>query len=204
MSSTLEFFFDVSSPWTYLAFHRIEGFCDELDADLVWKPFLVGGVFNKVNPSVYQRRENPIPPKDAYYRKDMDDWARYEGIVIGKPSVFPVNSVKAMRGCFHAIDEGKVSAFARGCFEAYWRDDRDIGQEDVLAEVVESAGLDKQRFFAAIADPGIKQKLFDTTDELIERGGYGSPTFFLDGDDMYFGNDRLELIRAAIERKRNG
>ena len=122
--------------------------------DLVWKPFLVGGVFNKVNPSVYQRRENPIPPKDAYYRKDMDDWARYEGIVIGKPSVFPVNSVKAMRGCFHAIDEGRVSAFARGCFEAYWRDDRDIGQEDVLAEVVESAGLDKQRFFAAIADPG--------------------------------------------------
>ena len=117
MSSTLEFFFDVSSPWTYLAFHRIEDFCAELGLDLVWKPFLVGGVFNKVNPSVYQRRENPVPPKDAYYRKDMDDWARYEGIVIGKPSVFPVNSVKAMRGCFHAIDEGRVSAFARGCFE---------------------------------------------------------------------------------------
>ena len=124
--------------------------------------------------------------------------------MIGKPTVFPVNSVKAMRGCFHAIDEGKVSAFARGCFEAYWRDDRDIAREDVLAEVVEAAGLDKQRFFAAIADPGLKQKLFDTTDELIERGGFGSPTFFLDRDDMYFGNDRLELIRAAVERKRHG
>ena len=204
MSNTLEFFFDVSSPWTYLAFHRIEDFCAGLELDLVWKPFLVGGVFNKVNPSVYRRRENPVPPKDAYYRKDMDDWARYEGIVIGKPSVFPVNSVKAMRGCFHAIDEGRVSAFARGCFEAYWRDDRDIGREDVLAEVVDAAGLDKQRFFAAIADPGIKQKLFHTTDELIERGGFGSPTFFLDKDDMYFGNDRLELVRAALERKRHG
>ena len=61
MSSTLEFFFDVSSPWTYLAFHRVEDFCAELGLDLVWKPFLVGGVFNKVNPSVYQRRENPRP-----------------------------------------------------------------------------------------------------------------------------------------------
>ena len=202
--TTLEFFFDVSSPWTYLAFHRIEEFSAETGAELVWKPFLVGGVFNKVNPSVYQRRENPIPPKDAYYRKDMEDWAKYEGLVIGRPTVFPVNSVKALRGCFHAIDEGKLPAFARGCFEAYWRDDRDISQEDVLAEIVEAAGLDKQRFFAAINDPAVKQRLFDTTDELIGRGGFGSPTFFLDGDDMYFGNDRLELIRAAIGRKRAG
>ena len=202
--TTLEFFFDVSSPWTYLAFHRIEEFSAETGAKLVWKPFLVGGVFNKVNPSVYQRRENPIPPKDAYYRKDMEDWAKYEGLVIGRPTVFPVNSVKALRGCFHAIDEGKLPAFARGCFEAYWRDDRDISQEDVLAEIVEAAGLDKQRFFAAINDPAVKQRLFDTTDELIGRGGFGSPTFFLDGDDMYFGNDRLELIRAAIGRKRAG
>lgn len=202
--TTLEFFFDVSSPWTYLAFHRIEEFSAETGAELVWKPFLVGGVFNKVNPSVYQRRENPIPPKDAYYRKDMEDWAKYEGLVIGRPTVFPVNSVKALRGCFHAIDEGRLPAFARGCFEAYWRDDRDISQEDVLAEIVEAAGLDKQRFFAAINDPAVKQRLFDTTDELIGRGGFGSPTFFLDGDDMYFGNDRLELIRAAIGRKRAG
>ena len=202
--TTLEFFFDVSSPWTYLAFHRIEEFSAETGAELVWKPFLVGGVFNKVNPSVYQRRENPIPPKDAYYRKDMEDWAKYEGLVIGRPTVFPVNSVKALRGCFHAIDEERLPAFARGCFEAYWRDDRDISQEDVLAEIVEAAGLDKQRFFAAINDPAVKQRLFDTTDELIGRGGFGSPTFFLDGDDMYFGNDRLELIRAAIGRKRAG
>lgn len=202
--TTLEFFFDVSSPWTYLAFHRIEEFSAETGAELVWKPFLVGGVFNKVNPSVYQRRDNPIPPKDAYYRKDMEDWAKYEGLVIGRPTVFPVNSVKALRGCFHAIDEGRLPAFARGCFEAYWRDDRDISQEDVLAGIVEAAGLDKQRFFAAINDPAVKQRLFDTTDELIGRGGFGSPTFFLDGDDMYFGNDRLELIRAAIGRKRAG
>ncbi len=76
----IEFFFDISSPWTYYAFHRIEEFCRHNDAELIWKPFLVGAVFNKVNPSVYQRRENPIEAKDAYYKKVMADWARFLGL----------------------------------------------------------------------------------------------------------------------------
>lgn len=196
----LEFFFDVSSPWTYLAFHRIEDFAADVGAEIVWKPFLLGGVFNKVNPSVYLRRENPIPAKDAYYKKDMDDWAKYEGLTLISPTVFPVNSVRAMRGCFIAIDEGKISAFARGCFEAYWRDDKDISKPDVLGPIAAAAGLDEAAFLAGVNDDAIKQKLFDATDEAIERGVFGSPTFFVNGDDMYFGNDRLELIRAAIER----
>ena len=118
---SIEFFFDVSSPWTYLAFHRFEAFAEDVGADIVWRPFLLGGVFNKVNPSVYQRRENPIPAKDAHYRKSMEDWAAYQGITIGRPSVFPLNSVKALRGAFVAIDEGKIAPYARACFEAYSR-----------------------------------------------------------------------------------
>jgi 2-hydroxychromene-2-carboxylate isomerase len=179
--TTIEFFYDVSSPWTYFAYDRIEDFCARNKAELVWKPFLVGGVFNKVNPSVYQRRENPVPPKDSYYRKDMMDWARYQGIEMIKPSVFPVNSVKALRGAFVAIEEGTVSEYSGACFKAYWVDDKDISQK--------------------IGDDAIKRKLFETTDDLIARGGFGSPTFFLDRDDMYFGNDRLEVMQAAIDRK---
>jgi len=200
--SKLEFFFDVSSPWTYFAFDRIEDLAKDTGAELIWKPFLVGGVFNKVNPSVYQRRENPVPPKDNYYRKDMEDWARYQGLTMIRPSVFPLNSVKALRGAFVAIDQGKISDYARGCFEAYWRDDKDISKEDELRKVVEKAGMDPDDFFAKIATDEIKQRLFNTTDELIERGGFGSPTFFVDGDDMYFGNDRMELIRWALEGKK--
>ena len=199
--ATIEFFYDLSSPWTYFAFERIEDFCARNGADLVWKPFLVGGVFNKVNPSVYQRRENPVPPKDAYYRKDMADWARYQGIEMIRPSVFPVNSVKALRGAFVAIDAGTVSAYSRACFEAYWRDDKDISQEDVLRRIVASVGMDPEAFFERIADEAVKKRLFDSTDELIRRGGFGSPTFFIDGEDMYFGNDRLELMQAALDRK---
>ncbi|MGB0552202.1 MAG: 2-hydroxychromene-2-carboxylate isomerase [Alphaproteobacteria bacterium] len=199
--TTIEFFFDYSSPWTYLAYDRIEAFCEKNKAELVWKPFLVGGVFNKVNPSVYQRRENPVPPKDNYYRKDMHDWARMQGIDLIKPSIFPLNSVKALRGAFVAIDEGKISAYSAGCFKAYWTDDQDISQEVILRTIAEAAGMDGGAFMAKITEEAIKRKLFETTDEIIAREGFGSPTFFLDKDDMYFGNDRLEVMQAAINRK---
>ncbi len=198
----LEFFFDCSSPWTYLAFHKIEDLARETEAELVWRPILVGGVFNAVNPSVYQQRETPVPPKARYYAKDLADWARYYGLTIGTPSVFPVNSVKAMRGCFVAHERGQLPAYARAVFESYWRDLEDISREEVLEKIVAGVGLDPAFFFETISAPETKQKLRDSSDELIRRGGYGSPTLFVAGDDMYFGNDRLVLVREALLARR--
>ena len=198
--ATVEFFYDISSPWTYFAFTRIEEFCERNGAELIWKPFLVGGVFNKINPSVYPRRENPVPPKAEYYRKDMEDWAQYLGVNMIRPSVFPLNSVKVLRGAFVAIDEGKVSEYTGACFDAYWGQDRDISQEDELRKCVEASGMDTNIFFQRITEEPIKLRLFETTDELIRRGGFGSPTFFVNSTDMFFGNDRLELMQAAIDR----
>ncbi|MCB1742853.1 MAG: 2-hydroxychromene-2-carboxylate isomerase [Gammaproteobacteria bacterium] len=202
--ATVEFFFDISSPWTYMAFHQIQPVCERTGAELVYKPFLVGGVFNKVNPSVYQRRENPIAPKENYYQKDMRDWAAYLGLKLIKPSVFPLNSVKALRGAFVAIEQGRISAYARACFEAYWGEDKDLSQDAELRACVEKAGMDADDLFEKIGQAEYKQKLFQTTDDLIKRGGFGSPTFFLDGDDMYFGNDRIVLLEHAITRKTGG
>jgi 2-hydroxychromene-2-carboxylate isomerase len=198
----LEFFFDVSSPWTYLAFHNVQPLAAELKLDLAWRPILVGGVFNAVNPSVYASREHPVPAKIAYMAKDMRDWARLAGLkVVWRPKVFPVNSVKAMRGCLWLAPQGGLVRFARACFEAYWGEDRDISQDDVLADVCRGLGIDRDGFFAGIGEPAIKAQLKANTDELIARGGFGSPTLYLDGDDMYFGNDRLPLLRAAVERR---
>ena len=198
--ATLEFFFDCSSPWTYLAFHKVEEVARSASAELVWRPFLVGGVFNSVNPSVYEARKAPVPAKARYYGKDLADWARLYGIAIGQPPVFPVNSVKAMRGAFVALEHGVLPGYARAVFEAYWGDLADISQNSVLAAVVERAGLDRDEFFRKIAEPAYKEKLRANTDELIARGGFGSPTMFVDRDDMYFGNDRLALVRDALER----
>jgi 2-hydroxychromene-2-carboxylate isomerase len=195
----LEFFFDCSSPWTYLAFHRLEALLEETRAEVEWRPILVGGVFNAVNRSVYEQRANPVPAKLRYYAKDLRDWARHAGIAIGTPSVFPVNSVKAMRGAYVALEAGKLPAWARAVFEAYWGEGRDISEPAVLEDLVRRVGLPEREFFAKIKSPAYKRKLRDATDELIARGGFGSPTIFVDGDDMYFGNDRLELVQAALQ-----
>ncbi len=200
----LEFFFDCSSPWTYLAFHNIEPLAAELNEPIHWRPVLVGGIFNAINPSVYALRANPVPAKAAYMLKDMQDWARVAGLkIIMPPKVFPVNSVKAMRGCIWLEPQGKLPAFARAVFEAYWAREEDISQDAVLLAICAQLGIDGDAFLAGIADSAIKQQLKDNTDEVIRRGGFGSPTIFV-GDDMYFGNDRLPLVRLALLRQRGG
>ena len=201
----IEFFFDCSSPWTWLAFRNLQPIARELGVEVQWKPVLVGGIFNAVNPSVYEFRERGVPAKQAYLRKDLADWARLAGIRIRfPPTVFPVNSVKAMRGCLLLEPEGKLVAFAEAVFHAYWSDDRDISQDAVLAEICAGVDVEPERFFAGIARPDIKERLRANTEEVIARGGFGSPTIFVDGDDMYFGNDRLGLVREAVLRRQHG
>jgi 2-hydroxychromene-2-carboxylate isomerase len=197
----IEFFFDCGSPWTYLAFHNIQPMAAELGVAIAWRPIVVGGVFNAVNPSVYTARDNPVPPKASYMRKDLADWARLAGLkIVFPPRVFPVNSLKVMRGCVLLETDAKLVAFARAAFEAYWRDDQDISQDAVLADVCVRAGVDPKYFVAGIAEQSVKDRLRANTEELIRRGGFGSPTIFVGGTDIYFGNDRLVLVREAIMR----
>jgi 2-hydroxychromene-2-carboxylate isomerase len=199
----IEFFFDCSSPWTYLAFHNIQPLAKEFGEDIAWRPILVGGIFNSINPSVYESRKTPVPAKARYMKKDLADWARSVGLAIKMPpTVFPVNSVKAMRGCIWLGSE--MLPFARAVFEAYWGDDKDISQDAVLAEICGKLGIDPVKFFAGIAEQAIKDQLKINTDEVMARGGFGSPTIYLDTTDMYFGNDRLPLILEALQRRRAG
>lgn len=197
----IEFFFDCSSPWTYLAFHNIQPLAKELGEEIVWRPILVGGIFNTVNPSVYAQREKPVPLKARYMKKDLQDWARSAGLAIKMPpTVFPVNSVKAMRGCIWLGQD--MVPFATAVFEAYWGGDQDISQDAVLAEICGKVGIDAPKFFAGLSEQTIKDQLKANTEEVVARGGFGSPTIFVDKTDMYFGNDRLPLVREAILRRK--
>jgi 2-hydroxychromene-2-carboxylate isomerase len=200
LQTRLEFFFDCSSPWTYLAFVRLLKLANRVPIHLVWKPVLVGGVFNKVNADVYKQREMPNRVKSLYYQKDLADWAAHAGIKLIQPRVFPVRSVTAMRACFHAIEQDRLVPFATALFEAYWRDDRDISLDDEILACAEQAGLDGKALLSDAKAPAAKAALIANTEELIARGGFGSPTFYIDTVDMYFGNDRLELIEAALCR----
>jgi 2-hydroxychromene-2-carboxylate isomerase len=196
----LEFFFDCSSPWTYLAFSRIHDIVERTNAEIVWRPILVGGVFNAVNRDVYERRANPDPRKASYSGKDLQDWARLAGIRIGKPPVFPVRAVSAMRAVLAAEEQGALVPFARAIFEAYWGDLKDISQPDVLDAVCRTVNLDPAAIRTRSEAAAIKDRLRRNTEDVIARGGFGSPTMFVNGDDMYFGNDRLPLVEAALMR----
>jgi len=201
-----EFFYDCSSPWTYLAFTRVIPLMERLGVSIQWKPILVGGVFNAVNQHIYAARESMFGNEQrlAHYFKDMKDWSDLCSIVIGQPDVFPVNSVKAMRGAFFAGEQGMIVTYSRAVFEAYWRDNRDISQPDVLSDICQSVGLDAEDLLAATAAQSYKDALRTNTEELVARGGYGSPTMFINGNDMYFGNDRLPLVERRLTQLMTG
>ena len=195
----VEFFYDYSSPWTYLAFTRIEEVCHRAGAEVDWRPILVGGIFNTVNPSVYQSRERPVPAKASYLMKDLKDWSDFYGLkILFPPSVFPVNSVKSLRGALVALEHGKISEYSHAVFRAYWSDDRDISRDEELAAIVRATGLDPAEFFEKIQQPAYKDRIRTNTEECMRRGGFGSPTMFV-GDSMFFGNDRLVLVEHKLK-----
>ena len=199
MKSKIEFFYDCSSPWTYLAFSEIENLVARQGLKLIWKPILVGGVFNSSNPSVYASRENPVKAKQNYSTKDLQDWSKIRGLTINWPDVFPVNSVKAMRGAFYAINKEMISEYSSRVFFSYWTEGNDISQDEVLIEIISSLGFDSQDFFSFIELDQTKELLKSNTQELIDSGGFGSPTIFIDENNMFFGNDRLKLIEEILQ-----
>lgn len=197
----IELFFDVTSPWTWLAVHNLVPMAERLGEAIEWRPILVGGLFNTVNPSVYQSRANPVPVKERYYAKDLQDWARLAGLTIRFPSPdHPVNAVLVMRCCLAMQARGKVQPFAFAAFDGLWAHWRDLTDPAVLSEFIAAAGEDPEEVLAAAVSPEIKAQLRANTEELIERGGFGSPSIFVDKTDMYFGNDRLPLVEAALLR----
>lgn len=202
MTARVEFFFDLSSPWTCLAFHNLPGILDRAGATAVYRPILVGGVFNAVNPAVYAAREQADNRRLTHSWKVLKDWARLAGVPMNFPSQWhPAKSIAAMRFCC-AIenDQAALVRFARGAFASYFDRQENLDDPAVLASVADVEGLDSAALAIAAGTDAVKARLRANTDEVIARGGYGSPTIFVDGDDMYFGNDQLPLVEAALAR----
>ncbi|HWT41325.1 MAG TPA: 2-hydroxychromene-2-carboxylate isomerase [Sphingopyxis sp.] len=202
MTARVEFFFDLSSPWTCLAFHNLPGILDRAGATAVYRPILVGGVFNAVNPAVYAAREQADNRRLTHSWKALKDWARLAGVPMNFPSQWhPAKSIAAMRFCC-AIENNQAALvrFARGAFASYFDRQENLDDPAVLASVADVEGLDGAALAIAAGTDAVKARLRANTDEVIARGGYGSPTIFVDGDDMYFGNDQLPLVEAALAR----
>ncbi|MDM7956535.1 2-hydroxychromene-2-carboxylate isomerase [Blastomonas sp.] len=202
MTPQIEFCFDLSSPWTYLAFHNIRPLAARHGATICWTPILVGGVFNAANPSVYAARESGSSPKFKHMAKILRDWAQWTGVELNFPSPHhPLKSVHAMRAaCALEEDQAALERFAEAAFHAYFVEQRNLDDPAEVAAVADGIGLDGAALIAAANSQPIKDRLRANTDSLVARGGYGSPSIFVRGTDMYFGNDQLPLVEQALVR----
>jgi 2-hydroxychromene-2-carboxylate isomerase len=198
----VEFFYDLSSPWTYLAFTNLSGVLARTGATARLRPILVGGVFNAVNQSVYAARAATDDRKLKHSWRVLKDWAALSGIEINFPSAFhPAKSVHAMRmACTLADDMPALTTFTRAAFESYFCAQENLDDPAVLVAVANSVGLDGAAMRTRAQGDDVKALLRANTEEVIDRGGYGSPTIFVDGTHMYFGNDQLPLVEFALKR----
>ncbi len=201
-AARVEFFFDLSSPWTRIAFANLWPLLERTGTSAVLRPILVGGVFNAVNPSVYAAREDAGNRRLQHSFKLLSDWAALAGVTMKFPSVYhPAKSVNAMRmACALEGDQEALRRFAEAAFESYFARQQNLDDPEVLIAAANSVGLDGKAIAQAAVMDANKLRLRANTDELIARGGYGSPTIFVDGADMYFGNDQLPLVEAKLRQ----
>jgi 2-hydroxychromene-2-carboxylate isomerase len=195
MSQTIEFFFDFGSPTTYLAYTQLPKIAAEARASLVWRPMLLGGVFKATG----NASPVTVPAKGRWMHGDIQRWARRYGVPFDFNPHFPINTLTLMRGATgmqlrQAEDFDRYVALV---FRAIWAEPRDLGDAAVLARTLEEGGFDPAAFEALVADPEVKAKLIATTEEAVRRGVFGAPTCFV-GEQMFFGQDRLDFLREAL------
>lgn len=196
MAKTLEFFFDYASPYSYLACHQVEAVAQRTGAELRWRPFLLGAVFKATGNSPPIQ----VPQKGVYLGKDLLDWTRHLGLPeLRFPDTFPINSLKANRLGLVAAEHGRIVAFSRAAYRAAFVEGRDLNDPKVLAELGREVGLEPEVALARMEHQEIKDALRRNTEEAVERGAFGAPTFFV-GQDMYFGNDRLMFVERALQQ----
>jgi 2-hydroxychromene-2-carboxylate isomerase len=189
----IEFFYDYASTYSYLAHLEIEALATRRQAELVFRPMVLGFVFKATGNSM----PASVPAKATYMMADVGRWVRHLGLPFRMPGVFPTNTIRALRGAVAALEDGTFLAYHHAVMQAYWANDQDIGDPDVLATVATKAGLDGPRLIARTEDPSVKANLKDNTDEAVRRGVFGAPTFFV-GDQMFWGNDRLQFVAEAL------
>jgi len=195
MTKTVEFYFDVGSPASYLAATQLPRICDECEATLIYKPMLLGGVFQATN----NQSPMAIPAKGRYVFDDLARHAARYGVPLKTNPYFPINTLLLMRGAtaMQLRHPERFLSYVDTVYRAIWVDARDMNDGSVVAAVLQRAGLDPAMMMAEVTVPEVKATLKAVTDEAVARGVFGAPTMFV-GATMYFGQDRLDFVRAAL------
>lgn len=195
MSQTVEFFFDFGSPTSYLAWTQLPRIAAEAGAEIVWRPMLLGGVFKATG------NQSPIaiPAKGRYMLQDLARFASRYGVPLAFNPHFPINTLTLMRGATGYLGTPQFAPYVQAMFEALWVRQKNLGNLEVVADVLEQAGLDAPAFERLVNDETVKERLKQTTEDAIRRGVFGAPSFFV-GNELHFGQDRLDFVAEALAR----
>jgi len=195
MNNAVEFFFDVGSPASYLAATQLPHICEETGATLIYRPMLLGGVFQATG----NASPATVPAKGRYVFDDLERHARRYRVPFNRNPYFPINTMLLMRGAtaMQLRHADRFHAYLDAVFRAIWVDRCDMNDASVVAGVLHEAKIDAAMVMAEITDPEVKAALKATTEEAVARGVFGAPSFFV-GPTMFFGQDRLEFVREAL------
>ena len=192
----VDFYYDFSCPYAYLAHGRIARVAEAAGAELVYKPMLLGGVFQAIGAP-------PVPSMPAAKARlnalDMQRWADHWGVPLTMPETHPNRTVLALRA---TLASGDVPRASRALFRAYWAERRDVSQPSVVASTLDAAGFDGAALVARAEDKAVKADLRARTDEAVAASVFGAPTFVVhtlhEDGDLYWGQDRMHFVEAAL------
>jgi len=195
--SALRLYYDFSCPWSYLALVRLQDVADRNATTIELRPISVDQVLATENPLLQANRLSNNPAKAAWQRKDLADWAHLWGLKLELPNGWPCDATLAAAAASIAADMGAGVAYSLQIFAAYFGAENDIANPEVLGDLAAEAGMDRADFLLQLGADEPAQKVTAWTEELIRKGGFGTPSVFVD-DDLFFGNDRISLVDWTI------
>jgi 2-hydroxychromene-2-carboxylate isomerase len=196
MTNSVDFYFDFGSPAAYLAATQLPHVCADTGAQLVWKPMLLGGVFQATG----NRSPMEVPAKGQYLQDDLQRFARRYGVPYRHNPFFPINTLTLMRGALglQMRDPDRMVPYVDAVFRALWVDGKNMNDPLIATEVLQQAGLAPEQLLALSSDPAVKDQLKVVTQEAVARGVFGAPTFFV-ANQMFWGQDRLDFVKEALK-----
>jgi 2-hydroxychromene-2-carboxylate isomerase len=195
MIKTVEFYFDLGSPATYLAYTQLPKICEQTDSQLIYIPFLLGGIFKATG----NASPATIPAKGRYMFQDLDRYAKRYGVPLKFNPHFPINTLMLMRAVtgMQLRHPQRFQAFIDCLFHALWVEGRSLDDLATVASVLTQNGFDPNEVLALTADEEVKATLKDNTEKAVQRGVFGAPSMFVD-NQLFFGQDRLDFVLEAL------
>ena len=196
MTQTIDFFFDIGSPYSYLAATQIPGLSERTGASVRWRPFLLGGVFRETGNNM----PASVPAKARWMLSDMKLWSAHYDVPFQMSTHSPLNTLQTQRALIateNIHDHDKMVSLTMALYQAYWVNNVAVSEPDAIRQCATTCALDAEAILAGCADPTVKKTLIEVTAEAVKRGAFGAPAFFV-GEQLFWGQDRIPLIESFL------